>query len=91
MRALGATRAQLSQAQWIEFTLIGSLAGALAASGAAGTGWALAHFVFKFDWVFDPLVWLAGVAVGSVCAMVGGWVGLRNVLNQPPLQTLRGT
>jgi putative ABC transport system permease protein len=91
LRALGATRAQLSQAQWIEFTLIGSLAGALAASGAAGTGWALAHFVFKFDWVFDPLVWLAGVAVGSVCAMVGGWVGLRNVLNQPPLQTLRGT
>ncbi|MDR3481870.1 MAG: FtsX-like permease family protein [Burkholderiaceae bacterium] len=91
LRALGATRAQLSQAQWIEFTLIGSLAGALAASGAAATGWALAHYVFKFDWVFDPLVWLAGVAVGSGCAMVGGWVGLRNVLNQPPLQTLRGT
>jgi putative ABC transport system permease protein len=91
LRALGATRAQLSQAQWIEFTLIGSLAGALAATGAAATGWALAHYVFKFDWVFDPLVWLAGVAVGSGCAMIGGWVGLRNVLNQPPLQTLRGT
>jgi putative ABC transport system permease protein len=90
LRALGATRAQLSKAQWIEFTLIGGLAGFLAASGAAAVGWSLAHYVFKFDWVFDPLVWMAGVAVGAVCAMVGGWVGLRNVLNQPPLATLRG-
>jgi putative ABC transport system permease protein len=24
-----------------------------------------------------------------VCALVGGWLGLRNVLRQPPLQTLR--
>lgn len=90
LRALGATRAQLSQAQWIEFTLIGGLAGVLAATGAAAVGWTLAHFVFKFEWVFDPLVWLAGVAVGAGCAMFGGWVGLRNVLNQPPLMTLRG-
>jgi len=91
LRALGATRSQLSQAQWIEFTLIGGLAGVLAATGAAAVGWSLAHFVFKFAWVFDPLVWLAGVAVGAGCAFIGGWVGLRNVLNQPPLQTLRGT
>jgi len=90
LRALGATRAQLSKAQWIEFTLIGGLAGLLAASGAAAVGWSLAHYVFKFDWVFDPLVWAAGIAVGAACAMIGGWVGLRNVLNQPPLATLRG-
>jgi putative ABC transport system permease protein len=90
LRALGATRAQLSKAQWIEFTLIGGLAGFLAASGAAAVGWSLSHYVFKFDWVFDPLVWMAGIVVGAACAMVGGWVGLRNVLNQPPLATLRG-
>ncbi len=89
LRALGATRKQLSQAQWIEFAMVGSLAGVLAASGAAATGWALARFVFKFEWSFDPAVWLAGLAVGIVCAFVGGWIGLRNVLRQPPLQTLR--
>jgi putative ABC transport system permease protein len=27
--------------------------------------------------------------VGAVCALIGGWLGLRNVLRQPPLQTLR--
>ncbi|TWI64550.1 putative ABC transport system permease protein [Pseudoduganella lurida] len=89
LRALGATRKQLSQAQLIEFVLVGGLAGLLAATGAAAMGWGLATFQFKFDWVFSPVAWLAGVAVGALCAVIGGWLGLRNVLRQPPLQTLR--
>jgi putative ABC transport system permease protein len=89
LRALGATRGQLAQAQRIEFALVGSLAGLLAASGAAALGWALATYQFKFAWTFEPGVWLAGLAAGVVCALVGGWLGLRNVLRQPPLQTLR--
>ncbi|MDB5761966.1 MAG: ABC-type transport system involved in lysophospholipase biosynthesis, permease component [Herminiimonas sp.] len=91
LRALGATRRQLSQAQWIEFALVGGLAGLLAATGAAAIGWALAKYVFLFEWTFSPMVWLAGLAVGAACAFIGGWIGLRNVLNQPPLQTLRET
>ena len=89
LRALGATRKQLSQAQWIEFSLVGGLSGLLAASGAAALGWALATYQFKFAWSFSPVVWLAGLAVGVACAIAGGWLGLRNVLKQPPLQTLR--
>lgn len=89
LRALGATRKQLSQAQWIEFSLVGGLSGLLAASGAAALGWALATYQFKFPWTFSPLVWLAGIIVGALCAIIGGWLGLRNVLRQPPLQTLR--
>ena len=90
LRALGATRSQLSQAQRIEFALVGALAGVLAASGAAAVGWTLARYVFNFDWTFSPFVWLAGLVAGALCAFAGGWVGLRNVLSQPPLQTLRG-
>ena len=89
LRALGATRAQLSQSQWIEFLLVGSLSGLLAATGASAIGWALAHYSFNFEWNFSPLVWVAGIAVGACCAIVGGWIGLRNVLNQPPLLSLR--
>ncbi len=89
LRALGATRKQLSQAQWIEFALVGALAGLLAASGAAALGWALARFVIQFDWTFHPQVWLAGLVAGMLCALAGGWLGLRKVLRQPPLQTLR--
>ena len=89
LRALGATRKQLARAQWIEFSLVGALAGVLAASGAAALGWALATYQFKFEWTFSPMVWVAGLVVGAACAIFGGWLGLRNVLKQPPLQTLR--
>ena len=89
LRALGATRKQLAQAQWVECALIGSLAGFLATSGAAVIGWVLAHYVFDFNWVFSPFVWLCGISIGIVCTLIGGWIGLRNVVNQPPLQTLR--
>ncbi len=64
LRALGATRKQLAQAQRIEFVLVGGLAGLLAASGAALLGWALATYQFKFPWTFEPGVWLAGIVVG---------------------------
>jgi putative ABC transport system permease protein len=89
LRALGATRGQLAQAQRIEFALVGGLSGLLAATGAAALGWALAEYQFKFPWHFEPRVWVAGLVVGALCALVGGWLGLRNVLRQPPLQTLR--
>ncbi|SNS27390.1 putative ABC transport system permease protein [Noviherbaspirillum humi] len=89
LRALGATRRQLSRAQWIEFALVGGVSGVLAATGAAVVGWLLADQVFNFEWGFRPLVWLIGVVVGAICAFIGGMVGLRNVLARPPLQTLR--
>ncbi|MFT5643079.1 MAG: putative ABC transport system permease protein [Janthinobacterium sp.] len=89
LRALGATRKQLAHAQLIEFTLVGALAGLLAASGAAAMGWALATYQFKFEWTFEPGVWLAGLVVGALCAIAGGWLGLRGVLTRPPLETLR--
>lgn len=89
LRALGATRLQLARAQRIEFLFIGALAGALAASGAAAIGWSLARFVFQFEWHWQPQVWLIGIVAGAACALFGGWLGLRGVLLQPPLQTLR--
>ncbi|NDI84186.1 ABC transporter permease [Undibacterium crateris] len=89
LRALGATRQQLSRAQWIEFLLIGSLAGVLAAAGATAIGWTLATYSFQFEWQFSPWVWLAGAALGAGCAVTGGWLGLRHVLRQAPIISLR--
>jgi putative ABC transport system permease protein len=89
LRALGATRRELSRAQWVECLLVGTAAGVLAASGSSLVGWVLAHQVFEFEWQFSPLVWIVGIAAGIVCAFLGGWFGLRNVLSRPPIQTLR--
>ncbi|MFO1197154.1 MAG: FtsX-like permease family protein [Burkholderiaceae bacterium] len=89
MRALGASRAQLARAQTWELGLSGGLAGLLAAAGALAIGAVLARQVFQFD--FDPrwssLLW--GTAAGAAVAIGAGWLGLRGVLNSPPLATLR--
>ncbi|MEJ6007303.1 FtsX-like permease family protein [Paucibacter sp. AS339] len=90
LRTLGATRQQLSRAQWIEYLLMGSLAGLLASAGASAISWALAQSVFHLDWSFSPLLWLAGLSVGAACAVLGGWMGLRKILLQAPLLSLRG-
>jgi putative ABC transport system permease protein len=89
LRALGASRQQLSRAQVAEMVCIGGLAGFLAAAGASGIGWALARYAFEFDYVVSPWVFASGIGGGALAALVGGWFGLRGVLNTPPLATLR--
>ncbi|MEP6608735.1 MAG: FtsX-like permease family protein [Burkholderiaceae bacterium] len=89
LRALGASRRQLSRAQIAEMVFIGSLAGLLAAVGASAIGWALATYAFEFDYVLSPWVFIGGGVGGAAAAMIGGWFGLRGVLNTPPLATLR--
>jgi putative ABC transport system permease protein len=34
-------------------------------------------------------VFVVGIAGGALCALAGGWMGLRGVLRTPPLATLR--
>ncbi len=89
LRALGASRQQLSRAQTAEMICLGALAGLLAASAAAAVGWTLAKFAFEFDYTVAPWVFVLGIGGGVVCALAGGWLGLRNVLKSPPLATLR--
>jgi putative ABC transport system permease protein len=89
LRALGASREQLSRAQTAEMICLGGLAGLLAAGAAATVGWALARFAFEFDYTVAPWVFVVGIGGGVICALAGGWLGLRNVLKSPPLATLR--
>jgi len=89
LRALGASRQQLSRAQTAEMVCLGALAGFLAAAAAAAVGWALAKFAFEFDYAVAPWIFVLGTGGGIACALAGGWLGLRNVLKSPPLATLR--
>jgi putative ABC transport system permease protein len=45
--------------------------------------------VFEFDYTLSPWVFLAGIGGGAACALGGGYLGLRGVLQTPPLATLR--
>jgi len=89
LRALGAQSALLRQVQRAELVGVGLLAGALASAVAVAVGWALARYVFEFDWNASPWVPLLGALAGAGLALAAGWWGLRGVLRTPVVSTLR--
>ncbi|HMA06953.1 MAG TPA: FtsX-like permease family protein [Ramlibacter sp.] len=89
MRAIGASGALLRQVQRAELVGVGLLAGALASIAASAVGWAMARYVFGFDWTVSPWVALFGALAGAVLALAAGWWGLREVLSRPVVETLR--
>ncbi len=89
MRALGARSTLLRQVQRAELAGVGLLAGLLAALVATLVGWALARYVFEFDWNASLWVLLWGALSGAVLALLAGWWGLREVLRRPVVDTLR--
>ena len=86
---MGAKTALLRRVQRAELAGIGLLAGLLAALAALAINWALARWVFGFDWT--PALWApaAGALAGAALALAAGWAGLRAVLRTPVVQTLR--
>ena len=89
MRAMGASRVLLAQVQRAELLGVGALAGLMASVAAVVVGWLLARYAFEFSWNPAPWVPLAGAAAGALLALAAGWWGLREVLRQPVVQTLR--
>jgi putative ABC transport system permease protein len=89
MRALGASRHLLAQVQRTELLGLGWLAGFMASTMALVVGWALARYVFEFNWQAPLWAPLAGGALGAGLAWAAGSLSLSGVLRQPVMQTLR--
>jgi putative ABC transport system permease protein len=89
MRAVGAQASLLRQVQRAELAGVGLLAGFLAALVANAVGWALAHYVFEFEWTVSLWLPIWGSLCGGALALAAGWWGLRDVLRRPVVETLR--
>ena len=89
MRVYGASRAQVTGAQRVEFVAMGLVAGLLATLGAAAIGQMLARRVFELDLPPSPELWLAGPLAGIALLSFNAWLSARKVLRASPALTLR--
>ena len=89
MRAVGARSGLLQQVQSAELAGVGLMAGFLASCVALAVGWALARWVFDFEWTILWWVPLVGAVAGALLAWLAGWWALREVLRRPVMSTLR--
>lgn len=89
LRTLGARRVVLRRGLIAEFMTLGALAGLLAGATATALAWVLAVQVFHFPYTPKWWITLVGVIVGAVGIGVAGLLGTRQVLRQPPMQTLQ--
>jgi putative ABC transport system permease protein len=89
MRTLGARRGFLRTTHVIEFGLLGTLAGVLAALVSEAILYALYTRVMHIDYRPAYHLWGALPAIGAITVGLAGYWGVRQVVNQPPLQVLR--
>ena len=89
MRVYGASRAQVTGSQRVEFLSMGLLAGILATAGAAAIGQLLARRVFELDLPPSAGLWIAGPLAGLALLSLNAWLSARKVLSASPALTLR--
>lgn len=88
LRTLGASSAQLRTAQLVEFGAIGAIAGGIAAVAAAGIGTLFAQRVLDLPPTWSPTTLATGALVGTVAAMLAGWLSMRRHLRATVRETL---
>lgn len=91
LRTLGASRRTVLESVAAEFTMLGLLAGTLAAVCAGAVGILLARRIFSIpsSWplVFEVTAW--GLVAGALLVGITGTWAARSVVNHPPIATLR--
>jgi len=91
LRTLGASKRQVLSGVAAEFICIGLLAGLLAASGASFAAFLLADQLFKLDFHFSEILWLAGPLSGIFLVGISGLAATWRVITRPPVTVLHGS
>jgi len=90
LKTLGATKRRVSAIFSVEFLVLGATAGLIGALLASAFSMFLLERVLDASYAFDPVA--AGVTVFAVAllANAAGWLGSFRILDQKPLEVLRG-
>ena len=88
-KTLGASSRAIAAMLMVEYGLLGTIAGAVGASGALALGWAISRFALDIPW--RPVLHenLIGTVATSVLIMIVGVAASADVLKRKPLAALR--
>ena len=87
LRVLGARRTMIFASVLAEFSLMGAVAGLLAATGASLGGAWLAH-ALDLKYRFNAGLWIVGLLGAVLVVGVAGWVSTRSVVRVAPRSVL---
>ena len=89
MRTLGANRALLRKAHFIEFSLLGLVSGLIAVFMAELLLYAIYTYILHLNYQFNWLMWFGVPIISTVCISLAGFFGVRSVANKSPMLVLR--
>lgn len=91
LRTLGASSAIVSKINTLEYFFLGSLASLSGIILSFGATWLLSEFVFKIPfrgaWFEASMLYVSI----TLLTIVLGWLNGRKIINQPPMEILRGS
>ncbi len=87
LRVLGAGRSMIFASVLSEFSLMGALAGLLAATGASLGGAWLAH-ALELNYRFNAALWIVGVLASVLILGAAGAISTRSMVRAPPRTVL---
>lgn len=90
VRALGGTKKLIGGSLFVEFLLLGTMAGVVAVVGAEMTVALLQAQIFDLSFNLHPWLWLLGPVAGGLIITLVGYFGSRGLLDAPPMNVLRG-
>lgn len=90
LRTLGASSAIVSKVNTLEYFFLGSLASLSGILLSFGATWLLSEFVFniQFRGAWEAALFLYLAITGLTIVL--GWLNGRKIINQPPMEILRG-
>jgi len=91
LKTLGATRGRIAGIFSVEFLLLGAFAGVLGSLLATAFSFLVLNRLFEVDYKFDPIPHLIAITMTALLANLAGWLASHRILQQKPLEALRGT
>lgn len=89
LKTLGAKRRILATILFVEYGMLGLLAGLIGAGFAVALSYAVSKYVMNITWEFDPVSTVVGVLVTALLVTAVGVLASFDVLFRKPLGTLR--